>query len=273
MAVPRAGQDRILPHDKLDPDSNPLKSVNLTFCRFHEVLPLATKTGRNQCLSILSCCPVPESLIEQSIRHIAGYLPFRILGIRGKPEVIHLDLKPATRTMPEKSGLRQVHVLDGNPPGDEGSLNLLQELGYPFHDGISDSVMRPEIVIRFYTNSSPKHQFFFTQAALDEPLRYFSRRAMSSAGTGTCWVELASCSKMFCSRLRSWVRRRECAIPRTSRAACGVTKGLPSRSPTIHEPKRMSNGRPQIFVTEPVAFLAGYSATERSFFQFTSRGL
>jgi hypothetical protein len=56
----------------------------------------------------------------------------------------------------------------GNPSGGEGSLHLLQELGYPFHDGISDSVTRPEIVIRFYPNSNPKHQFFFTQVALDE---------------------------------------------------------------------------------------------------------
>jgi hypothetical protein len=56
----------------------------------------------------------------------------------------------------------------GNPSGDEGSLHLLQELGYPFHDGISDSVTRPEIVIRFYPNSNPKHQFFFTQGELDE---------------------------------------------------------------------------------------------------------
>jgi hypothetical protein len=56
----------------------------------------------------------------------------------------------------------------GNPSGDEGSLHLLQDLGYPFRDGKSDSVTRPEIVIRFYTNSNPKHQFFFTQAALDE---------------------------------------------------------------------------------------------------------
>ncbi len=56
----------------------------------------------------------------------------------------------------------------GNPTGDEGSLHLLQALGYPFHDGVSDSVEQPEIVIRFYTNSNSKHQFFFTQAALDE---------------------------------------------------------------------------------------------------------
>jgi len=56
----------------------------------------------------------------------------------------------------------------GNPTGDEGSLHLLQALGYDFHDGISDSVTEPEIVIRFYPNSNPKHLFFFTQAALDE---------------------------------------------------------------------------------------------------------
>ncbi len=56
----------------------------------------------------------------------------------------------------------------GNPTGDEGSLHLLQDLGYPFHDGISDSVEKPEIVIRFYPNSNPKQQFFFTQAALDD---------------------------------------------------------------------------------------------------------
>jgi hypothetical protein len=56
----------------------------------------------------------------------------------------------------------------GNPTGDEGSLHLMQDLGYPFHDGKNDSIEKPEIVIRFYPNSNPKHQFFFTQAELDE---------------------------------------------------------------------------------------------------------
>ena len=56
----------------------------------------------------------------------------------------------------------------GNPTGDEGSLHLLQDLGYPFHDGKSDAVEKPEIVIRFYPNSNPKHWFFFTQAQLDD---------------------------------------------------------------------------------------------------------
>ena len=56
----------------------------------------------------------------------------------------------------------------GNPTGDEGSLHLLQNLGYPFHDGRNESVEKPEIVIRFYPNSNPSHQFFFTQAELDK---------------------------------------------------------------------------------------------------------
>ncbi|HEY2469881.1 MAG TPA: hypothetical protein VGI45_18835 [Terracidiphilus sp.] len=56
----------------------------------------------------------------------------------------------------------------GNPTGDEGSLHLLQDLGYPFHDGKSDSVEKPEIIVRFYPNSNPSHQFFYTQGALDE---------------------------------------------------------------------------------------------------------
>ncbi|MGB7266574.1 MAG: hypothetical protein WBC92_13735, partial [Terracidiphilus sp.] len=55
----------------------------------------------------------------------------------------------------------------GNPTGDEGSLHLLQDLGYQFQDGISDAVEKPEIVIRFYPNSNPTHRFFFTQAELN----------------------------------------------------------------------------------------------------------
>jgi hypothetical protein len=56
---------------------------------------------------------------------------------------------------------------DGNPTGDEGSLHLLQALGYPFHDGKNDAVEDAEIVIRFYPGSNPRHRFFRTQAALN----------------------------------------------------------------------------------------------------------
>jgi hypothetical protein len=58
---------------------------------------------------------------------------------------------------------------DGNPSGDEGSLHLLQDLGYPFKNGIDDAVEhRGEILIRFYPNSNPTQLFFLTQHALDE---------------------------------------------------------------------------------------------------------
>ena len=56
---------------------------------------------------------------------------------------------------------------DGNPSGNEGSLHLLQALGYPFHDGRHDAVERPEIVVRFFPDSNSQGQFFRTQAALD----------------------------------------------------------------------------------------------------------
>ena len=56
---------------------------------------------------------------------------------------------------------------DGNPSGNEGSLHLLQALGYPFHDGRNDSVEDREIVVRYYPQSNPRHRFFHSQAALD----------------------------------------------------------------------------------------------------------
>jgi hypothetical protein len=61
---------------------------------------------------------------------------------------------------------------EGNPSGNEGSLHLLQALGYPFHNGIDDAVTHSEIIIRFYPHSNPIHAgepplFFRTQAALD----------------------------------------------------------------------------------------------------------
>ncbi len=56
---------------------------------------------------------------------------------------------------------------DGNPTGDEGSLHLLQALGYPFHDGRRDAVESPQVVIRFFPGSNPHHGFFRTEASLD----------------------------------------------------------------------------------------------------------
>ncbi len=56
---------------------------------------------------------------------------------------------------------------DGNPSGNEGSLHLLQALGYPFTNGVDDSVTKREILVRYYPGSNPGHLFFRTQRALD----------------------------------------------------------------------------------------------------------
>jgi hypothetical protein len=55
----------------------------------------------------------------------------------------------------------------GNPSGEEGSLHLLQALGYPFKSGKTGSVERKEVVIRFFPGSNPERKFFRSQAALD----------------------------------------------------------------------------------------------------------
>ncbi len=65
---------------------------------------------------------------------------------------------------------------EGNPSGDEGSLHLLQDLGYPFHDGKSDAVEGREIVLRFYPGTNQPHPghpplFFRSQLALNEAAR------------------------------------------------------------------------------------------------------
>ncbi len=73
---------------------------------------------------------------------------------------------------------------DGNPSGDEGSLHLLQDLGYPFHDGKNDAVEQSgEIVVRFYPGSNPDQLFFRTQRSLDEAaLKIGLSRDFSAAG-------------------------------------------------------------------------------------------
>ncbi|HWY52654.1 MAG TPA: hypothetical protein VNW72_14350 [Chthoniobacterales bacterium] len=53
----------------------------------------------------------------------------------------------------------------GNSKGSEGSLSLVQGLGYPFKDGKNDSVDDPDIVIRYFANTN--NQFFDTQEDLN----------------------------------------------------------------------------------------------------------
>ena len=56
----------------------------------------------------------------------------------------------------------------GNAAGTEGSLALLQALGYPYKDGKDDAVEDPKIVIRYYPGSNPEHKFFRSQAEINQ---------------------------------------------------------------------------------------------------------
>lgn len=59
----------------------------------------------------------------------------------------------------------------GNSSGAEGSLALLQRLGYTVRDGRSGSVEQAEIVVRHFPGSNPAHLFFHTQADLEDAAR------------------------------------------------------------------------------------------------------
>jgi len=56
----------------------------------------------------------------------------------------------------------------GNSSGAEGSLALLQALGYPFTNGKSDSVHKKEIIIRYFPGSNPGHTFYPAQEQIDK---------------------------------------------------------------------------------------------------------
>jgi hypothetical protein len=55
----------------------------------------------------------------------------------------------------------------GNASGAEGSLALLQALGYAFKTGKTGGVEKKDIIIRYYPGSNPQHHFFASQESLD----------------------------------------------------------------------------------------------------------
>jgi hypothetical protein len=55
----------------------------------------------------------------------------------------------------------------GNESGAEGSLALVQALGYNIRDGVEDSVDEREIVIRYYPGTNPARSFPRSQAEVN----------------------------------------------------------------------------------------------------------
>ena len=98
----------------------------------------------------------------------AAAINYVVLGKRAKKLGARLGDFVAVTSLRTHRSVFGVVGDDGNASGNEGSLHLLQALGYPFHDGVHDSVEHAEIVIRFFPHSNPHHLFFQTQAALNE---------------------------------------------------------------------------------------------------------
>jgi hypothetical protein len=59
----------------------------------------------------------------------------------------------------------------GNESGAEGSLALVQALGYLIYDGKDRSVDDREIVLHYFPHSNPEKHFFKTQAEINEAAR------------------------------------------------------------------------------------------------------
>jgi hypothetical protein len=59
----------------------------------------------------------------------------------------------------------------GHSSGAEGSLALLQRLGFNVKNGKSVDEKITDIVVRYFANSNPSKQFFFKQADLDTAAR------------------------------------------------------------------------------------------------------
>jgi hypothetical protein len=55
----------------------------------------------------------------------------------------------------------------GNSSGEEGSLALLQHLGYAVKNGKAGGEDSKNIVVRYFANTNPSKQFFFNQGELD----------------------------------------------------------------------------------------------------------
>ncbi len=99
----------------------------------------------------------------------ASKINYVVLGDEAKKRGARLGDFVAVYSTRTRRAVFAIVADDGNPSGDEGSLHLLQDLGYPFHDGKNDAVEQSgEIVVRFYPGSNRDQLFFRTQKALNE---------------------------------------------------------------------------------------------------------
>jgi hypothetical protein len=107
---------------------------------------------------------------KDPLRYVdATRINYVVLGDEARSRGARVGDFVAVYSLRHQRGVFGIVADEGNPSGDEGSLHLLQALGYPSRDGKNDSVEREgEILIRFYPGSNPHARFFpHTQAELD----------------------------------------------------------------------------------------------------------
>ena len=97
----------------------------------------------------------------------ATKINYVVLGSFGKRHHVALGDLAVVHSLGTHRTVYAVVGDSGNASGEEGSLALLQALGYPFKDGRDDAVEEREIVIRYFPGSNPTHRFFHTQADID----------------------------------------------------------------------------------------------------------
>jgi hypothetical protein len=98
----------------------------------------------------------------------ATKINYIVLGRAAKKRGARLGDFVAVYSLKTRQSVFGIVADDGNPSGDEGSLHLLQALGYPFHDGKDDAVEnKGEILVRFYPGSNPGQLFFRRQRDLN----------------------------------------------------------------------------------------------------------
>ena len=97
----------------------------------------------------------------------ATRINYVVLGDFGRKHHVRLGDFAAVYSSRTRKSVFAIVGDEGNASGCEGSLALVRALGYRIHDGKEDSVDDPEITIRYFPGSNPKHVFFVSQARLD----------------------------------------------------------------------------------------------------------
>lgn len=91
-----------------------------------------------------------------------------MLGSAAKKAGVALEDFVAVHSMKTLKSAYGIVGDSGNSSGAEGSLALLQALGYDATSGKSGGVEEKEIIVRYFPGSNPTHWFYGTQAQIDE---------------------------------------------------------------------------------------------------------